>query len=441
MSDHLRRQDAALERLKSLHPTLIDLSLGRTERLLGELGNPHHKLPPTIHVAGTNGKGSTIAFLRAMAEAAGLRVHVFTSPHLVRFAERIRLAGTLISDEALAGILERIEEVNAGQAITFFEITTVAALLAFSETPADLLLLEVGLGGRFDATNVIPKPAVSVITPVAIDHVEFLGSTLTQIAGEKAGIIKDGCPVVVARQSDEAMSVIRAEADARSAPILTLGEDVDAYRGSGGLTVQMPDRLLDLPEPGLPGNHQFENAGLAVAAALTLGHPAFTDEAIAKGIRTAVWPGRCQRLTAGPLADIAADSGADIWLDGGHNPHGAEALARFLQDLKSRSGREVVCLVGLLQTKDATGFFTAIAKAKPRVLTVDFEGPRAASARELAILAAKAGVDVDYGGSVEQALRMALAQPGLAGPPHIMIAGSLHLVGEVLAMDPRTWPQ
>ncbi|HWW26192.1 MAG TPA: Mur ligase family protein, partial [Caulobacter sp.] len=282
MTDHLRAHDAALARLQALHPKLIDLSLDRMVRLCAALGDPQRRLPPVIHVAGTNGKGSTVAYLRAMAEAAGLKVHVFTSPHLVRFAERIRLAGTLITDDHLAKVLERVEAANGGLPITFFEITTAAAFQAFSEVPADLCLVEVGLGGILDATNVV-MPAVSVIAPIDIDHREFLGDTLAAIAQEKAGIIKPNIPVVSARQREEAERVVEREADLFEAPLTLMGRDFDAWNERGRLLVQMQDRLLDLPAPSLPGEHQFANAGLAVAALLTLNDPRIDETAMARG--------------------------------------------------------------------------------------------------------------------------------------------------------------
>ncbi|MGC1304276.1 MAG: folylpolyglutamate synthase/dihydrofolate synthase family protein, partial [Caulobacteraceae bacterium] len=311
MSDLLLSHDAALERLRTLHPQLIDLSLGRVNRLLAVLGNPERRLPPVVHVAGTNGKGSTVAYLRAIGEAAGLKVHAFTSPHLVRFAERIRLAGTLISDAHLAEVLERVEAANAGQPITFFEITAVAALQAFAETPADLCVVEVGLGGRYDASNVFERPAVTVITPVDYDHREFLGDTLAKIAGEKAGILKRGAPAVVARQLDEALAVIEAEAERAGAPLILAGRDFDAWAQAGRLAFQDDTGLLDLPPPALFGAHQFDNAGLAVAAARALQDPRIDGEAVARGIASATWPARMQRLTAGPLAGMAAAHGAD----------------------------------------------------------------------------------------------------------------------------------
>lgn len=436
MTDHLRTHDAALARLQALHPKLIDLSLDRMRRLCAALGDPQDRLPPVIHVAGTNGKGSTVAYLRAMAEAAGLRVHVFTSPHLVRFAERIRLAGTLITDEHLAQVLERVEAANAGLPITFFEITTAAAFQAFSEVPADLCLVEVGLGGVLDATNLV-TPAVSVIAPVDIDHSEFLGDTLAAIAGEKAGIIKPGRPVVSARQAEDAEAVIDRAADLAQAPLTTMGRDFDAWNERGRLLVQLQDRLLDLPTPSLPGEHQFANAGLAVAAILTLADPRIDEVAIARGVAGATWPARFQRLTAGPLAERARTAGADLWLDGGHNPHAGQAVARALGDLAARDGRPVALVSGLLANKDAVGFFTPFAPLGARLYTVTFEGHAAASAAQTAAAGERAGLRAQACDGVAAALDKALSQEPT---PHVLICGSLYLAGEVLAMSPETWP-
>ena len=436
MTDHLRAHDAALARLQALHPRLIDLSLERMRRLCTALGEPQKRLPPVIHVAGTNGKGSTVAYLRAMAEAAGLKVHVFTSPHLVRFAERIRLAGTLITDEHLAEVLERVETANAGLPITFFEITTTAAFQAFSEVPADLCLVEVGLGGVLDATNVV-SPVVSVIAPIDIDHREFLGDTLAAIAQEKAGIIKPNTPVVCARQAEEAEAVVDREADLAEAPLTMMGRDFDAWNERGRLLVQMQDRLLDLPAPSLPGDHQFANAGLAVAAILALNDPRIDETAMAKGIAATTWPARFQRLTAGPLAERAKAAGADLWLDGGHNPHAGLAVARALGDLAARDGRPVALIAGLLANKDATGFFAPFAPLKARLFSVTFEAAAAASAAQTAAAAELAGIRAHACDSVEAALDKALA---IEPTPHVLICGSLYLAGEVLAMSPETWP-
>ena len=436
MTDHLRAHDAALARLQALHPKLIDLSLDRMRRLCAALGEPQTRLPPVIHVAGTNGKGSTVAYLRAIAEAAGLRVHVFTSPHLVRFAERIRLAGTLITDDHLADVLDRVETANAGRPITFFEITTAAAFQAFSEVPADLCLVEVGLGGVLDATNVV-RPVVSVIAPIDIDHREFLGDTLAAIAQEKAGIIKPDTPVVSARQAEDAEAVIDREADLAEAPLTMMGRDFDAWNERGRLLVQLQDRLLDLPAPSLPGDHQFANAGLAVAAILALNDPRIDEAAVAKGISGATWPARFQRLTAGPLAERARAAGADLWLDGGHNPHAGQAVARALGELAARDGRPVALIAGLLANKDATGFFTPFAPLGAKLYTVTFEGQAAASAAQTAAAGELAGLRAHACDSVETALGKALA---VEPTPHVLICGSLYLAGEVLAMSPETWP-
>ncbi|KRA65753.1 bifunctional folylpolyglutamate synthase/dihydrofolate synthase [Caulobacter sp. Root655] len=436
MTDHLRAHDAALARLQALHPKLIDLSLDRMRRLCTALGEPQTRLPPVIHVAGTNGKGSTVAYLRAMAEAAGLRVHVFTSPHLVRFSERIRLAGTLITDDHLAEVLDRVETANAGLPITFFEITTAAAFQAFSEVPADLCLVEVGLGGVLDATNVV-TPVVSVIAPIDIDHREFLGDTLAAIAQEKAGIIKPNTPVVSARQAEDAEAVIDREADLAEAPLTMMGRDFDAWNERGRLLVQLQDRLLDLPAPALPGEHQFANAGLAVAAILALNDPRIDEAAIAKGIAGATWPARFQRLTAGPLAQRAKAAGADLWLDGGHNPHAGQAVARALGELAARDGRPVALIAGLLANKDATGFFAPFAPLGARLYTVTFEGQAAANAAQTAAAGELAGLRAQACDGVEAALDKALAQEPT---PHVLICGSLYLAGEVLAMSPETWP-
>lgn len=436
--DPIRASDAVIQRLRANHPTLIDLTTGRVERLLATLGRPDLKLPPVIHVAGTNGKGSTVAFLRAIGEAAGLRVHALTSPHLVRFAERIRLAGTLITDEHLTDLIERVETANAGEPISFFEITTVLAYLAFAETPADLCVVEVGLGGRFDASNVFAAPAVSVITPVDYDHVELLGPALSNIAWEKAGIIKTGRPVVVARQPDEALEMIEREADDRMAPMLLMGRDVDCWEERGRLLVQMPDRLLDLPAPSLFGGYQFANAGLAVAAALTWNRN-LADSDIGRGVASAVWPARMQRLTAGPLAVLAKARGADLWLDGGHNPHAGQALAEAAARIVDRDPRPLVLVTGMFARKDAEGFFRAFAEMRPRVITTTFDSPIAASADELMEAAIRAGLEPETSSNVSDAVARALEPDG--SPPHVLICGGLHFAGEVLAMSPETWPR
>jgi dihydrofolate synthase/folylpolyglutamate synthase len=388
-----------------------------------------------IHVAGTNGKGSTVAFLRAMAEAAGLKVHVLTSPHLVRFAERIRVAGALIGDDALSDLIDEVEAANAGEPISFFEISTALALHAFAGTPADLTLVEVGLGGRFDASNVFARPAVSVITPVDYDHLEMLGPDLRKIAWEKAGIIKAGSPVVSARQLPEAEAVVVVEARSLGAPLSLMGRDFDAWEEHGRLMAQLPDRLIDLPPPSLLGAHQFANAGLAVAAIGALGDTRIDEAALVAGVASAVWPGRFQRLTKGPLADMAA--GTDLWIDGAHNPHAGRALAEACARLAARDGRPVALIVGMLGRKDASGFFAAFSDLGPRVFATGFASPSATPAEALAEAAQSQGLEAEAADGVEDALGRALRAPK---PPHVVICGSLHFIGDVLAIDPNTWP-
>jgi dihydrofolate synthase/folylpolyglutamate synthase len=437
MSDRLLPVDAALERLKTLHPKLIDLSLERMARLCTALGHPERRLPPVIHVAGTNGKGSTTAFLRAIAEAAGLTVHVYTSPHLVHFAERIRVAGQLIEAGPLAEILDRVEAANAGLPITFFEVTTAAAFVAFAETPADLCLLEVGLGGILDATNVIGAPAVAVIAPVDIDHREFLGDTIEPIAAEKAGILKPGAPGVIGRQREDAFAVIEARAEQVGAPLTVMGRDFDAYAERDGMVFQGGDRLLDLPRPSLMGAHQYDNAGLAIAAIQALGDPRIDEAAIATGIASAVWPGRLQRLTVGPLGNLAKAADADLILDGGHNPHAALALARALSDLGARDPRPLTLIVGMLKTKDPLAFFEAFTALNPRVFALPFEGEAILSPEALAEAARAKGLTADACAGLDEALTRALA---IGQRPRVVICGSLYLAGEVLARSPETWP-
>ncbi len=402
------------------------------------LGRPQDRLGRVIHVAGTNGKGSTTAYLRAMVEAAGLTAHVLTSPHLVRFAERIRINGALITDAELSDRIDEVEAANGGEPISFFEITTALAFHAFAHVPADVSIIEVGLGGRFDATNVFARPAVSVITPVDYDHLEMLGPELGKIAWEKAGIIKAGAPVVVARQREEALEVIEAEAEGLGAPVTLMGREFDAFEQRGRLVVQTQTRLLDLPAPSLFGVHQFDNAGLAVAALLALENPRIDEDAMGRGVAGAVWPGRFQRLNKGPLARKASAAGADLWLDGAHNPHAGEALAAACGRLVGRDGRPLILIVGMLGRKDARGFFEAFAKLGPQVFATGFQSPSATPPETLAASARSAGLKAVGVEGVDQALTIALGQT--SGPPHIMICGSLHFIGDVLAMSPETWP-
>ncbi|WP_140984340.1 bifunctional folylpolyglutamate synthase/dihydrofolate synthase [Asticcacaulis tiandongensis] len=423
---------AALERLQTLHPKGIDLTLGRTERVCAALGDPQKRLPPVVHVAGTNGKGSTIALLRAMAEAAGLRVHVYSSPHLVHFSERIRLAGTLIDDARLGDVIDRVESANAGQPLTFFEATTAAAFLAFSETPADLLLLETGLGGILDSTNVIEQPELTIITPIDYDHKALLGGDLTTIAKQKAGIIKQGVPVISARQPEEAEAVIVRQALKRQAPLHSAGQDFYAYAENGRLVFQDEDALFDLPLPSLQGAHQIDNAALAIKAARRLNLP---TEAIDTGLRTAFWPARMQRLKAGPLYD-ALPAHSELWLDGGHNPHAARALRAHLDGLQARDPKPLHLICGLLNTKDAAEFFSAFAGLSPAISCVGFASDAVIPPETLA------GVAQHKGFSASVALSPLAAIKGLDDiPQRVLICGSLYLAGEVLSLSPETWPQ
>ena len=429
--------DPISARLLARHPQKIDLSLDRMRTLCAVLGNPQDNLPPVIHVAGTNGKGSTVAFIRAMAEAAGLRVHVYTSPHLVRFNERIRLAGALIEDDVLAAILDRIEAIRGVEA-TVFESTTAAAFVAMAETPADLAIVEVGLGGTLDATNVIERPLLSVITPVDLDHAEFLGTSLPGIAAEKAGILKAGARGIVARQSEEAMAVIEAVAhsleDGRVAsPLTVMGVDFDAWAERGGMVFQDQEQFLDLPAPALAGAHQIDNAALAVAAALELDLP---EAAIAEGMRTVRWPARMQRLNAGPYGEMARAAEAELWLDGGHNPHAARALAEAIAARQASAPRPLALIVGMLANKDSAGFFEALKGSGAHVFTVGFDGA-AAEPEALAAVARGHGLGAQAAESVEAALERALR----LGAGRVVICGSLYLAGEVLGASRETWPQ
>lgn len=436
MSVAASRSDAILDRLLYIHPKGIDLKLERIERLLADLGHPELQMPPVFHVAGTNGKGSTCAFLRAMLEASGKRVHVYTSPHLVRFNERIRIAGDLISDEELADVLEECERVNDGKEITFFEILMCAAFLAFSRHPADALVLEVGLGGKYDATNVIAKPLMTVITPIGLDHAEFLGTNLASIAAEKAGIVKRGVPLVVGNQDDIPRDVIVRRADALNAPVFVYGQDFFCHSEHGRMTYQDDNGLLDLPLPKLIGQHQIENAATAIAALRHAGAGWAVDSAIETGLRTVQWPARLQRLTKGPLIALAPHD-AEIWLDGGHNPHGAAAVSRALADLEERSPKPLYLICGMLKTKDARGFLEPFGGLARHVTTVQIEGePASRGAGELYDAARAVGLNATPADDLEDAMMQvdawARAHPGDPAP-RILICGSLYLAGRVLA--------
>jgi len=419
--------DRVLERLGRLHPKLIDLSLGRVERLLAALGNPQDKLPPVVHVAGTNGKGSTIAALRACLEAGGYRVHAYTSPHLVRFHERIRLAGQLIEEGALIALLEECERANDGAPITYFEITTAAAFLAFVRTPADVSLLETGLGGRLDATNVVSRPAVTAITPISLDHQAFLGDTIAQIAGEKAGILKAGAPAVIAPQRPEAEAVIEARASGFGVPLLRWQREWCCEAAGNGMRFSGEHWRLDLPWPSLPGAHQIVNAGTAIACLEQLQAFPVSSDAVAKGLLHIEWPARLQRLTRGPLVAMMPP-GWELWLDGGHNPGAGIILADVAANW---CDRPLYLVVGMMNTKDAAGFLTPLAPYAKELAGITIPGEEnplpaeaiAASARSVGMTAAAAP-------SVDAALaRFMLVSP----TGRVLICGSLHFAGTVLA--------
>jgi dihydrofolate synthase/folylpolyglutamate synthase len=426
--------DAILARLLTLHPKLIDLTLDRMWRILERLDHPERKLPPVIHVAGTNGKGSTIAFMRAMLEAAGQRVHVYTSPHLVRFNERFRIGGEFVSDAELGDALAECERVNGGEPITVFEITTATALLLFSRHPADVLLLEVGLGGRLDATNVIENPLATVITPISLDHAEYLGDSIDKIAAEKAGIIKRGVPVVVGPQPPEALAVIEKEAQRARAPTRISGEYWSAGEERGRLVYQDEDRLLDLPAPKLYGRHQFENAGLAVAALRAVPSFNLPVAAFEQGVTDAEWPARMQRLTQGNLVALAP-AGSELWLDGGHNPEGGRVIAAAIGELEERVSRPLVVIVGMLSSKDSKGFLRNFAGLARRVIAVSIPDQKnAVPPEDLAATARAVGIPASSRSNIEAAFA-AVGQLELDPPPRILITGSLYLAGEVLRVN------
>ncbi len=414
--------DAILERMMALHPKVIDLTLDRVWTLLEKLGHPERQLPPVIHLAGTNGKGSTQAMIRAGLEAGGKRVHAYTSPHLARFHERIRLAGELISEEHLTEVLDECYVTNGPDPITYFEITTCAALLAFARTPADYVLLETGLGGRLDATNVVETPALTILTPISMDHEQFLGNTITKIAGEKAGIIKRGVPCVVGPQPDEALEVIETTAARLGAPVIAQGQHWHVWEERERLIYQDETGLLDLPLPVLPGRHQYENAGAALAA---LRHLGFGEAAFEGAMTNAQWPARMQRLRTGPLVEAAPQ--VELWLDGGHNPAAGIALADHLGRLPKRP-THLIC--GMLNTKDASGYMMPLAKVADSLTGVSIPGEaNTLSAEDTARFASDAGMPASTADSVLDALQTITAQD-----PHsrVLICGSLYLAGAIL---------
>jgi dihydrofolate synthase/folylpolyglutamate synthase len=422
-----------IARLSALHPKRIDLSLDRMHRVLARLDNPEKKLPPVVHVAGTNGKGSTVAYLRAILETVGMRVHAYTSPWLVRINECFRLAGQLVGDDELQAALEHVEQANAGEPLTFFEAKTTAGFLLFARHPADMLLLEVGLGGRLDSTNVVETPLASVIAPISMDHMEFLGDTLTSIAGEKAAIIKLNVPVISAQQQPEAMEVIEQQARRMRAPLHMSGMEWHVGVERGRLVYQDERGLMDLAAPRLFGRHQFDNAGLAIATlraidTLKLGHAAY------EGIVHAEWPARMQRLSAGKLIELGP-LGSEIWLDGGHNAEGGRVAAAALGDLEERVSRPLVVIAGMMASKDAGAFLANFAGLTRHIFTVEIPGQDNTMSQDRLADAARAlGMRVEISGSVEAALR-GIARLAYEVPPRILIAGSLYLAGHVLALN------
>lgn len=414
--------DAILERMMTFHPKIIDLTLDRVHRLLAALDHPERHLPPVIHIAGTNGKGSSQAMIRAGLEAGGDKVHAYTSPHLARFHERIRLAGELISEPALSALLDECVAANGADEITFFEITTCAAFLAFSRAKADWTLLEVGLGGRLDATNVVDKPALSIITPVSIDHQQYLGETLPEIAGEKAGILKRGVPCVVGPQDEAGLAVIEARAARLGAPVLAFGQHWHVWEERGRLIYQDERGLMDLPLPNLPGPHQVQNAGVAIAALRVLGRDEVACEA---AVTRAVWPARMQRLRTGPLATSAP--GVELWLDGGHNPAGGQAVAATLARMPAR---ETHLICGMLNTKDVKGYMRPLAPQVARLWAVSIpKEPNTLPAEVTRDAARTAGIAAEAAGSVAEALAAIVATTPKA---RVLICGSLYLAGQVL---------
>ncbi|SIT54187.1 Folylpolyglutamate synthase [Mesorhizobium prunaredense] len=428
--------DREIESLMSLHPKGFDLSLDRISRLLERLGNPQDHLPPVIHIAGTNGKGSCAAFSRALLEAAGHRVHVHTSPHLVNWHERYRLAadggGRLVEDEIFADAIARVAKANGGQKITVFEILTAVTFLLFSEHPADAVIIEVGLGGRFDATNVIKEPAVSVIMPVSLDHESFLGDRVELIAAEKAGIIKSGCPVVIgAQESETALQVLIETAERLDCPAFVYGQDFLAFEENGRMVYQDEDGLMDLSPPRLPGRHQFANAAAAIAAVKAAGFE-ISHRVADKAMANVTWPGRMQKLPQGRLTELAP-KGADIWLDGGHNPGAGVVVAEALAEQEEKNPRPLFLISGMINTKDQSGYFRAFKGLVRHVYTVPVSLSEASVPNdELAIRAVEAGLSAEPVSSVANAL-MLLRDTWDGPPPRILISGSLYLAGAVLA--------
>ena len=422
--------DAILMRLLALHPKIIDLSLDRMHRILAKLGSPEEKLPPVIHIAGTNGKGSAVAYVRSILEAAGLKAHCYTSPHLVKFHERIRLAGDLIAESELSALLEECEAANGGDPITFFEITTAAAFLAYTRHPADYLILEVGLGGRLDATNVVAHPRVTCITSIGLDHQQYLGDTIELIAAEKAGILKAGVPGIIGRMPPEARNAIEHVAERVKAPLLIADQEWQTYEQHGRCVFQDENGLLDLPMPALAGPHQIGNAGNAVAIIRALNDPRITEEAISSGLQSVEWPARMQRLGSGELLKLLP-AGAELWLDGGHNADAGVVLGQAFAAIAKKSPRPLVLVWGMLNTKDAASFINPLARLAEACVTLTIpDEVNAIPAEALAAIAAQQRLKAFAAPSIVEAV----SQAGRIVPhARILICGSLYLAGNVLA--------
>ncbi|MDO5894006.1 folylpolyglutamate synthase/dihydrofolate synthase family protein [Agrobacterium sp. Azo12] len=440
---HLPMSEAELEieKLMQLHPKGFDLSLERITALLEKLGNPHRRLPPVIHVAGTNGKGSVTAFSRALLEAAGLSVHVHTSPHLVRWHERYRLGvpggrGRFVEDAVFADALRRVADANGGQKITVFEILTAVTFLLFSEHPADVAIIEVGLGGRFDATNVINSPAVSVIMPISLDHQPYLGDRVELIAAEKAGIMKKGFPVVIGHQQfDAALEVLVGTAERLSCPTTVFGQDYGAHEEFGRMIYQDEFGLSDLPMPRLPGRHQLANAAAAIRAVKAAGFEV-SERMMEKAMHSVEWPGRLQRLMDGKLFQLAP-KGAELWVDGGHNPGAGEVIAEAMAGFEEKQPRPLFIIAGMINTKDPVGYFKAFADIAEYVFTVPIGGTDAAiDPVVLAHAAFDAGLTAEPSSSIEEALQEIHGRLMLDAPaPRILIGGSLYLAGNALSAN------
>ncbi len=433
------KSDALINKLSEIHPKGFDLSLDRISDLLEKLGRPQDKLPPVIHVAGTNGKGSTLAFTRAILEAQGYKVHVHTSPHLVNWHERYRLAGTLVSDDVLADAIQRVADANDNKPITVFELLSAVMFVLFSEHEADFALVEVGLGGRFDATNVIPKPLVCAIAPVALDHQAYLGDTIEKIAFEKAGIIKHKVPVAVGCQQDEARKTIEEVARKNGSSIVIAGQDFDAYRDATGFVYQDEDGLLDLPLPKLSGEHQLDNAALAMAA-IRLAQIKISPEAFAEGMLNVTWPGRLEKLPVGKISEMLSPD-ADIWIDGGHNPSAGEAISSELQRQNAGTQRKTLMICGMINTKEPFGYFKPFEKLDAEVFAIPVAMSEAGiPPEELAKVAKSAGLKTQSFASLEDAIMEASQYLKETPDMRVLFCGSLYMVGEVLDLN-ETPPQ